>query len=145
MEEIVGVVGSAKGQVFCVVGIEGYVAVRDMLRKIGIIQAKGNVCPIYNERKEESKHIFVHCERVYRAWASMAKLWNWNFVGLGDIVTTFNIWFHTSCSSQKISIWQMACNIALLWYVWRMSNQVIFQQYSFDEERCFKLCYFDLA
>lgn len=75
----------------------------------------------------------------------MEKLWNWNFVGAGDVVTTFDIWFHTSCSSQKISVWQMACIIALLRYVLRMSNQVIFQQYSFDKEWCFKLCHFEVS
>lgn len=38
------------------------VAVRDRLQKIGIIQAKENVCLIYNECKEDNRDIFVHCE-----------------------------------------------------------------------------------
>lgn len=77
------------------------VVVRDRILKLGIVQTEGNVCPLCNEGVEDLKHIFVHCDRVYRVWARNLKLWNLNFVGVGDARTTFNFWFHTGLAKIK--------------------------------------------
>lgn len=61
--------------------IRDRVAVRDILQRLGLVQGEGNVCSICNEGKEDSRHIFVHCVRVYKVWARVANTWNMNFVG----------------------------------------------------------------
>lgn len=57
------------------------VTVRDRLHKLGMVQVKQNVCLICNEGKEESIHLYVQCDRLYKVWANVKNLWNMNFMG----------------------------------------------------------------
>lgn len=84
---------------------------------------------------QESRHIFVHCGRVYMVWVRVAKLWHMNYVGAQDVVRNLEVWFNMFPKGQKSCIWQVAC-IALVWSIWRMRNHVVFQRDVFDEERC---------
>lgn len=74
--------------------IRDRVAIKDKLQGLEMVQ-EGNMLPIYNEGKDESKHVFVHCDWVYRLWARVTKLWNMNFIEVGDVITTLDVWFHT--------------------------------------------------
>lgn len=40
-----------------------------------------NICPIYEEDKEESRHNFLYCGRVYQVWSSVTRMWDMDFVG----------------------------------------------------------------
>lgn len=63
-----GVAISHKVKYFVWLVLKDRVAVKDSLQKIGILHAKGNMCPICNEGKEDSGHICVHCDQVYMVW-----------------------------------------------------------------------------
>lgn len=82
---------------------------------MGVAQEEENLCPICNEEKEKSKHR-VHCGRVYGVWAKVAKLWDLNFVGDRNVVTTFDVLFDVLPKGEKLRLWQMAC-ITLVWSI----------------------------
>lgn len=49
------------------------------------------VCPIHKEGKDVSRHLFLHCDIVYKVWASVASLWGVNFVGARDVASIFEV------------------------------------------------------
>lgn len=65
------------------------------------------------KRNRESKHHFVQCGQIYRVWTKVVKLWDMNYVGPWDVVSTLEIWFDMILRGQKLGMWQMKC-IALL-------------------------------
>lgn len=104
------------------------VVVRDRLQRLSMLQENKNVCPICNEGKEDRRHLFVYCARVYRVW-----MWCY----LGGLVLF-------PPSSQKMLIWQMTSSI-LLWSICRLRNHVVFQRDNFDQDRCYEMCRYELA
>lgn len=71
-------------------------------------------------------------------------MWNMNFVGVRDVISNLDVWFHAFPMGEKMHIWQMEC-MTLIWSIWRKRNRIIFLRESFDEEGCFELYHFDLA
>lgn len=59
-----------------------------------VVQENGKVCTICREFKEDSQQLFLHCSRIYRVKFRVAKMWGKNYVGLRDVPTSFNVWFH---------------------------------------------------
>lgn len=67
-----------------------------------------------------------------------------NFVGIGNVDSTFDLWFNTVPNGPKVLIWRMAF-IALLKAIWRIRNKVVFQHESFDNIGYLEMYRFDLA
>lgn len=43
----------------------------------------------------------MQCVPMYRVWARVAKIWDLTFMGAGDNVTNFDIWFHAFSRGLK--------------------------------------------
>lgn len=101
------------------------IIVRDRLQQLEIVQEDENVYPICRDGRQESWHFFVHCARVYKVWARVTMLWEMTFVGLGNVVSTFDLWSHAYPNGSKVFLWCLAF-IALVWIIWRLRNRTIF-------------------
>lgn len=62
------------------------------------------MCAICAEEREDNRHSFLHCGRVYKMWARLAWIWGLNFVGLGDKGTNFDVWVHIMLWGTKMII-----------------------------------------
>lgn len=71
--------------------VRDMVVVRDKFYHLGVVQREENVCSFCSASKEESQHIFVHCDRVYNVWIKVTRLWEMNFIGTGDVATNFDV------------------------------------------------------
>lgn len=63
---------------------------------------------------------------------------------VGDVVSIFDLWFHTYPKVSKVPIWRMTF-IALVWTIWRLRNIAVFQWVVFCDGGCFEMFHFDVA
>lgn len=86
---------------------------------------EGNICPICSREKMDSKHLFLHRGRFYKLRTRVTNLWDMNFMGASNLVTSFEISFHAYPRGSKEHVWQLAFS-ALIWAIWKTWNRVVF-------------------
>lgn len=64
-------------------------------------------------------------------------------MNVGDLVTSFDIWFHVSSEGPKMVFWWVAF-LAIVWVICRIKNRIVFQHDMFNEDDCVELCRFNL-
>lgn len=91
-------------------------AVRGRLVRLGVIGAKGSVCPLCEREVETDRHLFMHCDHVYRLWSRLASLRGRMLVGAGDMATNFKAWCYDHSRGKKDRVWRMTFP-SLVWVI----------------------------
>lgn len=86
-----GLAGTLKVNCFAWLFLKDRLVVRGRLYRLGLVQEERVDCPISGDAREESEHLFVHCRKINMLWVRVAKLWDLNFVGTGDVASSFDI------------------------------------------------------
>lgn len=84
--------------------------------------------------------MFQHYKRVYTLWSRVVKVWNFHFVGQ---LTQVHALIIDSIAGWSPNIEDYMAFDALIWFIWRARNRVIFHQI-FSKDGCFKMFHFNL-
>ncbi|GKV23015.1 hypothetical protein SLEP1_g32805 [Rubroshorea leprosula] len=106
-------------------------------RGLGVIMGDGN-CNLCQEEEEDATHLFLKCKNVRWIWKECARWWGINIETQEDCWKTFEQLGAWTRNMRIIKGWDCTWS-AIVWSIWLMWNQRIFQNHEMNSGKLFEL------
>lgn len=128
-----------KVQCFGWIAFLGKLKTGDHLLRIGILQSHQEaLCKFCGECVESINHSLLHCHLVWNIWCKVLGWWGIQWVIPPSFPDLLQWWgYHRFKSLAKVT-WE-CIPLAVLWSLWKMRNEFIFQDCPINWEELFEL------
>lgn len=105
----------------------GRVKTSELLLNLGILSDFNmSLCHFCGEVPESVNHLFLHCDMVWHVWCVVLRWWKVEWVVPASVKSLFCWWRGWKFKKIKRVLWELS-SFAVLWSVWKMRNELIFQ------------------
>ncbi|KAK2653494.1 hypothetical protein Ddye_013350 [Dipteronia dyeriana] len=119
-------IGHSKVKVFLWQLYRGRVLVREVLLRFGMAHLSVVVCPLCSREVETIDHLFLHCPWTLNLWKGCMDWWDVSCCCNKSIQEWLDGWFGL-CPSAKCERAWLSLLSAVVWTVWEVRNQIVFE------------------
>ena len=125
---------------FCWQLLRGRTAVKEQLVCRGLLDQNLTFCTFYKVKYELIGHLFFACSFSWKLWTHCFSTW----VVHNDPMFMFLVWQQALPDKSGKKLWLMSF-FAIIWSIWLMRNDMVFNGKAFDLEQIIDIFKFRLA